>query len=151
MLYQSAGGGGGGSTLGQAGMPTDGGSGDGDGFVNIIAEIGCCLEAVRKFEHKKKAPQGISRLEQRFRAYTDMLEARNELPYAEYQADLAYHEYNLGLRSLSDYQEAEETAERIRERLRLAKKENDRLRRGKLYVEEVGIMNEQMKLRQVRI
>jgi len=147
MLYQSAEGGSAGSALSHAGEG-DGGGGVGDGWVNMLSEIGRALAVVRRSETKKgAAPPAMSRLEKRFQAYVNMLEARNELPMAEYQAEHALIQYDLGLVQLADVQEAEERLELTKEKLRQAKKENDRLRRGSLYAEQVGLMREQLRLR----
>lgn len=138
-----------GSALGNLGMPAAG-SGDADGPQVKLAEIGKIMRDIDSMEEEITGTKPrYNRLKRRFAAYMAMIEARNLLPLAQFDCDLAIHRINLGLATLEDLQEAEDKLEQVEVALDHATKENERLRKGSIYLKLIGEFGRLLKERRV--
>jgi hypothetical protein len=139
-----------GSVLGTLGMPHV--KTDGSGTLNLFADIGRALEVVTKEEerivhHRVKT----NRLVKRFAAYGVMVEARNQLEVCKYDAEMALHLVDLGLGTMDHYQKMEEKLGRLQTIYEEASRQNNRLRKGRLYLELATCMRNELKAREIHI
>lgn len=137
------------SSLGKIGMGS--GSGDASGYMDMMAEIGGALHAVDKEEEKltKKKPS-VNLLVKRWANYMFMVKHRNALRTARKGARAALSYMGMGgpLYKLQDYEEAviHHTG-----RLQYYAKENEKLRRRKIYLQLMDVFNEELRRRRVHV
>lgn len=121
------------------------GSTDRTGYLDLMAEIGGAIEAASKEEERltKKKPT-INLLVKRWANYLLMVRHRNCLRTARKAASLALSLLDKG-GSVEELQKQEELVLLHSEALKKHKKENDRLRRNKIYLKLMDVFANELR------
>lgn len=137
-----------GSALGNLGMPRL--EGEGGGKQIQLAEIGKIMDEMDALEEGLTGTRPrYNRLKRRFAAYMAMIEARNLIPFMEFETELAMHRITLGLGTLEQLQDAEDQLEEAEKAYATAHRENECLRKGKVYLKMISEFGRLMRERRV--
>jgi hypothetical protein len=139
-----------GSILKNIGMPFV--EGDAEAAALFRVKLGTAIDRVTTLEAKVTGSHvKENRLMRRWRAYLAMATARNRIPLAEYRVNTASYKIERGDCSLEELQEAEHQLAQLRSEYYRYKKENDRLRKGKLYLQLASELHRQLRRYGIRM
>lgn len=125
--------------------------GDKSAYIDLMAEIGGALSAVDREEERltKKKPS-VNLLVKRWANYLLMVKSRNSLRTARKGARAALKEVQLGY-PVDNLQEQEEAILSQTEALQFYARENEKLRRNKIYLQLEDVFTSELQRRGVRV